>query len=174
MRAWITLATMVVGGMAFASGDRIVVLSPTGAPQVREQLLQTLCVSEECVAPESVLSGGKLDRAKVAREKVSSVVSGKALASKKSGAQLQLTVMGQGGKAKHSQKVPLNDENKLAVKELVSASAAALESIDTGIAVKDKAQPEAKAEKLARHGKAKSARKLAARLHGHERVASLD
>ena len=74
-----------------------------------------------------------------------------------------------GGKAKRTQTLPLNDDNKLAVKDLVTASAVALGHIDNGISGKDKASSkhEAKSSKaLAHHGKVKATHKLAARPHG--------
>jgi hypothetical protein len=174
MKTLFALAALVVPAVAGATGDKIVILAPSGAPAVRAQLSETLCVSEDCVAPDRVLSAGKLDWGKAAREGVSSVVIGHAIAAK-SGPQVELQVLGAGGKVKHSEKVALNEDNKLSVSTLVTASAVALESIDSGAPAKAfakddaPAKPSAKTKVAAHHARSKQTRRLAARPHGAAR-----
>jgi hypothetical protein len=168
MKNWIALASLVLPGLAAAAGERIVVLAPTGATGIRAQLVDTLCVSEDCVAPEKVLSAGRLDWNKVSREHVVAVVTGHAQPSKK-GPTVELQVLVQGGKTKLSEKSPLDDANRLAVKDLVTASAGALGAIDSDAPVKDSAK-KASGKALAHNGHAKSVKRLAARPHpGHAR-----
>lgn len=129
MKTWIAVLALAVPGAALAAGDRIVVMAPAGATGIRAQLTETLCLSEDCVAPEQVLSAGKLDMGKVGRQHVTAVVTGHAIPSKK-GPEVELQVIAPSGKAKMSEKLPLNETNKLAVKDLVTASAQLLSSID--------------------------------------------
>jgi hypothetical protein len=136
MKTWIAFLVLAVSSAAYAAGDRIVVLAPPGATGVRAQLTDTLCLSEECVPAEQVLSAGKLDLAKVARLHIGSVITGHALTSKK-GPELELSVLATSGKAKLTEKMPLNDTNKLAVKDLVTASAKVLAAVDGGEMVKE-------------------------------------
>jgi hypothetical protein len=168
MKSWIALASLVLPGLAFAAGERIVVLAPSGATGVRAQLVETLCVSEDCVAPEKVLSAGKLDWNKVNREHVVAVVTGHAQPTKK-GPTVALQVLAQGGKTKLNEKSPLDDANKLAVKDLVTASAGALAVIDSDAPAKEPAK-KAGGKALAHNGHSKTSKRLAARPHpGHAR-----
>jgi hypothetical protein len=136
MKTWIAFLVLAVSSAANAAGDRIVVLAPPGATGVRAQLTETLCLSEECLPAEQVLSAGRLDLAKVARLHIGYVVTGHAMPSKK-GPELELSVLSTNGKARLTEKMPLNDSNKLAVKDLVTASAKALAAIDGGEMVKE-------------------------------------
>jgi hypothetical protein len=168
MKSWIALASLVLPGLAGATGERIVVLAPSGATGIRAQLVETLCVSEDCVAPEKVLSAGKLDWNKVNREHVVAVVAGHAQPTKK-GPTVALEVLSPGGKAKMSEKSPLDDANKLSVKDLVTASAQALAAIDSDAPAKEPGT-KASGKALAQRGHAKSVKRLAARPHaGHAR-----
>jgi hypothetical protein len=163
MKTLITVMALVFPCVAGATGNRVVILAPTGAQGVAAQLGDTLCVSEDCVAADRVLSAGKLDWAKVSRENVASVIVGHAVASKK-GPEVELSVLAAGGKVKCSDRAPLNDDNKLAVKDLVTASAAVLEGIDSDGPSKDAAPAKAKAL-AAHHAHAKPLRHFAARTH---------
>jgi len=134
---------------------------------VRAQLTETLCLSEECVAPDRVLSGGKLSWEKVAREHVVAVVQGHA-SNGKAGAQMQVEVLRADGHTAWADTLALNDANRLSVKDLVSASAAALGVIDNPAS----AQPARvkKARALAQRNDNRPSRRLALRPHpGHAR-----
>lgn len=170
MKTWIAFAALVLPGAAFATGERIVVLSPSGAPGVQAQLTETLCLSEDCVAPEKVLSAGKLDWGKVAREHVASVVTGHGQVAKGK-AQLEMTVLGASGKPRLVRRAPLGETNKLAVGDLVTLSASALGVIDDPKAKDLKPEEHRPAKALAHKGHGKSgSRKVATRPHsGHVR-----
>jgi hypothetical protein len=174
MKTWLAVVALGASTSAWAAGDRIVVLAPPGATGVRAQLTETLCLSEECVAPEQVLSAGKLDLAKVARQHVVAVVTGHAVSTKK-GPQLELLVLAPTGKAKLSEKVDLNDSNRLAVNVLVTASAKTMAAIDGSemareesgdgqvAAQKPASKPHHKA--LAKQMRVKASHRLASRPH---------
>jgi carbon monoxide dehydrogenase subunit G len=155
------VATTFAAGAALASGDRIIVVSSDAA--VREQLTETLCVSQECVPAQKFLTAGKADFAKVAREGLTAVVTGRL---SKSGAaySLEVLVQNRAGATRLSRTVPANSEGKVSIVDVVSAASQVITVIEQPESkdVKVAKAPQGKT-RVAQHAKGKVGRKVATR-----------
>jgi len=158
-----TVAYIVASGAAFASGDRIIVMSSD--PAVRQQLTDTLCVSQECVPAQKFLTAGKTDFAKVAREGLTAVVVGKL---NKKGAEysLEVSVLNRTGATRMSRTVPADPAGKVSIIDVVSASSEVIATVERPENKDPKVAkaPQGKSKsRVAMHGKGKAGRKVATR-----------
>lgn len=109
---------------AFAA-ERIAVVA-TGL-EAQGQLEEVFCVSQSCVAPEKVLSGGRVDQKKLDREHVKyTVVATRA----KKGIAVQLK--DHAGKVRCEEQMDAGVGGKLSVGPLVSLAAKMIDSIENG------------------------------------------
>ncbi|MHB8873605.1 MAG: hypothetical protein ACYC8T_07955 [Myxococcaceae bacterium] len=167
------LVCSLASGSALASGERIVILASDRA--VRQQLTDTLCVSQECVPPEKILTAGRPDFAKASRERLTAVVVGR-LSKSGSACSLELSLLGRGGATRLSRTVPADSAGKVSIIDVVSASSEVItyverpESKDPKVAKVAKAPVgKGKASRLASRHKVKVVRKVAARTGGRSR-----
>lgn len=105
------------------------VLGSSRGTEYAAQLSESLCVSMECVPEGRVLSGGRLDLAKVQKERVAAVVLGRMV---KAGAgwRVELSVRNAQGATGASTSVPVSSSGKLSVIELMSSSARLISAIE--------------------------------------------
>ena len=144
---------------ALAAGEHIVVLASD--PAVQQQLTETLCVSQDCLPSGKVLTGGRPDFAKAAREGVMAVVVGR-LNKTGNTCALDVSVLGRAGQTRMSRKVPADPGGKVSIIDVVSASSEVIAVIERPEG-KDKPVKELKVAKV---GKSKKATRVATHRKG--------
>ncbi len=158
LRGHLAAGSLLLSAVAFGSGERIAVLAAD--PDVNSQLSGMLCVSEECVDADTLVTAGKPDFAKVAAADLTAVVVGRLV--KTGGAcTLEVQVLSRTGAERLSRKVPADATGKVSMTAAVTAGSAVIATIERPES-QDAKPAKAKKAKLATKAK-RSWRKVAAR-----------
>lgn len=122
------LGLSLVAAPAWAAGERISIVAPAGA-EFGAQLAETLCISEECIPAEKVVTAHGPDWRRVQEARVDSVVEGRLVREAK-GFFVELSVFSATGRLELRKMVPSSATGKLSVTELVGASSKVLRAIE--------------------------------------------
>lgn len=123
------LAAFAVAAVPAFAGEKISVIA--SGLEAQGQLEEVFCVSQLCVPPEQVLSGGKLDGKKLDREGVKYTVSANRV---KKGIAVKLT--DRAGKVRYEEELDAGAGGRLSVGPLVSLAAKVIDSIENGTSQK--------------------------------------
>ena len=132
----VLLSSVLVGTPALAQRICVVPFTGPGAPQVRNQIIASVCDTANCVAPAKATTANKPDWKKAKRESIAFFVSG-VVAKKGKATTLTLQVMLKPGKPKLTKAYPL-ENGDLSPKNLAAANAALKEAFGVGVGGEEK------------------------------------
>lgn len=161
------LSSCLLASPAWAVDDRIVIVPAKG--EFVAQLQETLCISEQCLPETAAMAGERVDFAKVQREGLDAVVSGR-VEKDKEGHFVQLTVRNRSGSVKLEHRLACDANGRVSVVDVVAATSKVLKTVEhASFQQVEKERPAAHRSAVATRGKKLKPAKVAVRIRARTR-----